>query len=172
MILSIIISSCKNNSGQEEFKASINQDSIVALTGFLEKVNPTLQLENVENDSLINFAELNKNSNTLYFYFTFLHCDDCIKRIFRFFQNNPNFHKKDIAFIAACENNRPLYVLKMKYDIPFNIYRVDSASQFKNKAFQYNKPFFFKMQQGHLTNAHFINFNLPERTIEYLEKQD
>lgn len=168
----LILMSCSDNSATQILKEEIKIDSILAMNSSFFGVDTSVLAQDVESDSIITINEIISKQNTLFFYFTFRHCDDCIKRIFRFFKNNPEYHNGNVTFISAAENVRPLFVLKEQHNIVFPFYRIDSSAQLKHNAFQYHKPFFFKVKSGRLASIHFINFNLPELTVEYLETQE
>lgn len=171
LFLFTIISGGCNTSDISPLSNSLNEDSTLALKSYTLPFNTHLVLQNVKDDSTKFFSDFLQNEQTLYFFFTFNHCDDCIKRVFQFFQNHPDFHQNNVVILAVSENVRPLFVLQSQYNVTYPILRMDSAAEFQNKLFLYNKPFFFKVVDGHLRDIHFINFNLPQRTLSYLNKQ-
>ncbi len=169
----ILLPGCKTQDKETTaFLQSLQYDSTIALKSEKTLLNDNIEVRDIDTDSTKTLSHVYKEDNTLFFYFTFSHCDDCIKRVFGYFAANPAYNHGKMVFIAGTEDVRALYILKQMNSLKFPVYTIRNIDSLKAAAFHYSKPVFFMVKMGKMYNIHFVNFNLPQRTNYYLKKND
>ena len=96
-------------------------------------------------------------------------CETCVQQEM---QNLMGFSKvidpTDILIITSHPSARDLILLKRKYNIPFNIYNLDSLGLLSlHQISDLNKPYYLVTEGGQLVNVFVPEVSIPELSVQY-----
>lgn len=135
------------DASDENFISAIAEDIEFGIKSENEVINLKLPLQEVISGEPVLLGELTKQyNNALFFYFSQVHCNQCVYNEFNFIKQ---FYKKeDVVIIGKEKSMRMLQILKKNEGIQNPVYWMNMTETFDISFEKLSRPVFFRLNKG------------------------
>lgn len=173
-ILTYFCASCwssTSNAGREpqgDFMQAVANDLKLCSKSETETINLQLSLQNVVSGEHLLMSDLaGRFDNTIFFYYSQSHCNQCVFNEFSFIKRYYS-NAENVIIIAKEKSIRIVRVLKKTEKIRNPMYWMDMESSFNFSFERLDRPVFFKLtNEGRPYNIYSPKFSYPQFSEVY-----